>query len=77
MIAASEEFNQAALSGPGQISIFNEATLAFPASDKFVPASAAARLLRSMGQTVDDKRLVGMIMPDEADAKWVAIVTFI
>jgi uncharacterized membrane-anchored protein len=75
--AASEQFDQAALSGPRQIAIFDEATLALPAGDKFVPASAAARLLRSMGQTVDDKKLVGMVIPDEADAKWVAIVTFI
>ncbi|SMG45941.1 DUF2167 domain-containing protein [Paraburkholderia susongensis] len=75
--AASEEFDKAALPGPRHIPLFDEATLELPAGDKFVPASAAARLMRSMGQTVDDKKLVGMIVPDEENAKWVAIVTFI
>jgi uncharacterized membrane-anchored protein len=74
--AASEEFDKAALSGPRNIQIFDEATLALPAGDKFVPAAAAARLLRSMGQTVDDRRLVGMVTPAEEDGNWVAIVMF-
>ncbi|SOE94736.1 Uncharacterized membrane-anchored protein [Burkholderia sp. D7] len=75
--AASDEFNKTALPGPRHITIFDEATLSLPAGDKFVPASAAARLLRSIGQTVDDKRLVGMVVPAETDGKWVAIITFV
>jgi uncharacterized membrane-anchored protein len=75
--AASDEFNKTALPGPRHITIFDEATLSLPAGDTFVPASAAARLLRSMGQTVDDKILVGMVIPAQTDGKWVAIITFI
>jgi uncharacterized membrane-anchored protein len=75
--AASDEFDKAALPGPRSIAIFDEATLSLPGGDKFVPAAAAARLLRSMGQSVDDKRLVGMVIPSRADGNWVAVVTFI
>lgn len=74
---ASDEFDKAALPGPRNVAILDEATLSLPAGDKFVPASAAARLLRSMGQTVDDKILVGMVVPAQADGNWIAIVTFI
>jgi len=75
--AASDEFDKAALQGPRSVAIFDEATLSLPSGDKFVPAVAAARLLRSMGQSVDDKKLVGMVLPSQADGSWVAIITFI
>lgn len=75
--AASEEFDKAALPGPRNINIFDEATLSLPAGEKFVPASTAARLLRSMGQPVDDKRLVGMVIPAQEDGNWLAIIQFV
>jgi uncharacterized membrane-anchored protein len=75
--AASDEFDKAALQGPRNIAIFDEATLSLPAGDKFVPASAAARLLRSMGQSIDDKKLVGIVIPAQPNGNWVALVMFV
>lgn len=67
---------KAAVHGPSAIPIFDEATLALPAGDQFIPASFAIRLLRSMGQPVNEKTFVGMVMPNDPHGNWVALLNF-
>lgn len=67
---------KAAVPGPSAIPIFDEATLALPAGDRFIPATFAIRLLRSAGQPVNEKTFVGIVMPNETRGNWVAVLNF-
>ncbi|MEK6419016.1 MAG: DUF2167 domain-containing protein [Burkholderia gladioli] len=67
---------KAALPGPSAIPILDEATLALPAGDKFIPAAVAIRLLKSRGQPVNEKTFVGMVIPDGMHGNWAGFLNF-
>lgn len=75
--AAVQEANAALVHGPSSIKIFDEATFALPASSGFVPAAAATRYLRALGNNVDQQSLIGLVVPMKTDANWFAIVSFV
>ncbi|AXF04860.1 DUF2167 domain-containing protein [Paraburkholderia hospita] len=74
--AAAEEANKSLVHGPTRIDIRDQATLTLPAGDSFIPAAAAGRYLRAMGNTVDDNALVGLVIPSAPDGDWFAVVQF-
>ncbi|WP_341317917.1 DUF2167 domain-containing protein [Paraburkholderia sp. IMGN_8] len=74
--AAVKEANAALIHGPKKIAVLDEASFALPANSGFVPAAAAIRYLRSLGNTVDEKSLVGLIVPLTDKADWLAVLSF-
>jgi uncharacterized membrane-anchored protein len=73
--AAAKDAEQVLVRGPARIEMQDQATLALPAGDGFVPAVQAARYLRALGNIVDDKQLVGLIVPTTPNSNWVAMVS--
>ncbi|WP_347558124.1 DUF2167 domain-containing protein [Robbsia sp. KACC 23696] len=73
-VAAAEAATQ---KGPRDIAIFDEATLSLPADDVFIPAAGAARVFKSMGQTLDEKRFVGVVASARDDSHWFALINFV
>ena len=74
--AAADEANKAMVQGPAKIEFKDQATFSLPQGNGFVPAAAAARYLRAVGDVVDDKSLIGVIVPTAEKANWLVVVAF-
>lgn len=74
--AAVKEANAAMIKGPRKIAVVDEADFALPADAAFVPAPAAIRYLRALGNVVDEKSLVGLIVPEADGQHWLALLTY-
>ncbi|GAB2895150.1 DUF2167 domain-containing protein [Paraburkholderia jirisanensis] len=74
--AAVQEANASLINGPKKIAIFDEASFALPADAAFVPAAAATRYMRALGNRVDESSLIGVIVPHSEHAQWLAILSF-
>ena len=61
--------------GPADIALRDQAHLKLPPGYVWVPTPAAAQLMRSMGNRVDDSFL-GAVFPNN-DADWFAVVKFV
>lgn len=61
--------------GPVDITLRDQAHLHLPAGYVWVPTPAAAQLMRSMGNRIDDT-FIGAIFPAD-DADWMAVVKFV
>jgi uncharacterized membrane-anchored protein len=75
--AAVQEANAALIKGPHTIEVLDQASFALPASAGFVPAPAAIRYLRALGNSVDERSLVGLIVPQTNGEQWIAVLTFV
>jgi len=76
MRAAAAAANKAVVSGPADIDVKHEAVLKLKAGESFVPAAEAGRYLRSMGNSIDESKLVGLVLPEGSDADWLSVVSF-
>lgn len=72
---AQEEAKKALQHGPATIDIQDQAKLALPAQTAFIPSAAAARYLRALGNPIDDKALVGIVVPTDGASSWMSILT--
>ena len=74
--AAFAEANSAGLRGPQSVALKNQGVMALPKGFVFIPAQPAQRLLKALGNT-SGPTLVGMIMPMDKDAEWMAVLRYI
>ncbi|WP_126284281.1 DUF2167 domain-containing protein [Burkholderia stagnalis] len=76
MKSAAAAANLAVVKGPADIDLKHEAVLKLTRGEAFVPAAEAGRYLRALGNTVDESKLVGMVLPADPDADWMSVVSF-
>ncbi|WP_414649177.1 DUF2167 domain-containing protein [Collimonas sp.] len=74
--AAAAEAKKVLVEGPSKIELSDQATFSLPQGYGFVPTAAAARYLRAVGNVIDDKSLVGVIVPTTTGGDWFATVEF-
>jgi uncharacterized membrane-anchored protein len=74
--AAVEAANKAAVSGPSQIKLTDQAVLKLPGELVYVPAAEAKRLLVAMGNR-SSEGLLGMVASQAQDADWFIVMRFI
>jgi uncharacterized membrane-anchored protein len=74
---AFDEARQAAVKGPTELPLADQAVLHLPADHVFIPDPQATRLLNAMGNPGQDPRLQGVVFPagDKA-AHWFMVVRF-
>jgi uncharacterized membrane-anchored protein len=75
MQAALEAANKAAVSGPTDIKLVDQALLKLPDGLVYIPAAQAGRLLAAMGNRVGDN-LLGVVVSPAADANWFVVMRF-
>jgi uncharacterized membrane-anchored protein len=75
MQAALEAANKAAVSGPKEIKLVDQALLKLPDGLVYIPPAEAGRLLAAMGNRVGDN-LLGVVVSPAADANWFAVMRF-
>ncbi|MGU7813217.1 DUF2167 domain-containing protein [Burkholderia sp. AW49-1] len=76
MRAAAAAANKVVVNGPADIDVKHEAVLKLKEGESFVPAAEAGRYLRSMGNSIDESKLVGLVLPEDPDADWISVVSF-
>jgi uncharacterized membrane-anchored protein len=65
----------AAVTGPGEVKLDNQATLKVPAGRRFVPQPHAGNLLRLMGNPGEHRDVRGLVLP-EAREGWFALISW-
>ena len=71
-----DEVQRAALKGPLDVPLKDEAVLHLPAGEVFVPQPQADRLRNLMGNPGDDPEMQGIVLPRDPDAGWFMPVRF-
>ena len=60
--AALQAAGKAGTAGPSDVALIDQATLKLPAGDFFIPRDEGARVLRALGNLVNDQMLVGVVI---------------
>jgi uncharacterized membrane-anchored protein len=74
--AAWQAASRAGVSGPGDITLIDQATLKLPADDFFVPKAEGQRILRALGN-IDDTTFVGLVVGKRQDDNWLVAIRYI
>lgn len=75
--AAWQAAGKAGISGPSDVALIDQATLKLPADDFFVPKAEGQRVLRALGNVVDDTSFVGLVVGKRRDDDWIVTIRFI
>jgi uncharacterized membrane-anchored protein len=75
MQAALDAANKAAISGPTEVKLVDQAMLKLPDGLVYIPPAEAGRLLAAMGNRVGDN-LLGVVVSPAADANWFVVMRF-
>ena len=66
-----------ASTGRRMLSLIDQATLKLPAGHFFVPQAEGARLLRALGNVVNDASLVGLVVGTGPNDRWIVVIRYI
>jgi uncharacterized membrane-anchored protein len=77
LVAAWQAASAAGVAGPKDISLIDQATLKFPAGQFFVPKAEGARVLRALGNVVNDASLVGLVVGTGPNDGWIVVIRYI
>jgi uncharacterized membrane-anchored protein len=69
--AAAQAAHAAAVAGPSDVKLREQAVLKLPAGMEYIPQPAAGRLMQAMGNTTDD-RLLGLVKAT-GNSSWLAV----
>jgi uncharacterized membrane-anchored protein len=75
--AAYQAGLQAGTRGPAKVALLDQASLAIPAEQLFMPKSEAARLLRALGNTISGDSLQGLVVGLRQEDEWLVVVRYI
>ncbi|APD13399.1 hypothetical protein RO07_16810 [Pandoraea pulmonicola] len=75
--AAIKAANEALIQGPRIVDIRDQAKFSLPTGMGWIPDTTAARLLRAMGNTVDDKTLAGLVVPTDGKGEWLDVIAYV
>jgi uncharacterized membrane-anchored protein len=77
MVAAWDAASKAGTAGPGDIALLDQATLKIPADYFFVPKAEGARVLRALGNVVNDSTYVGLVVGTHQNDQWIVVIRYI
>ena len=76
MRSALEAVNKAAIAGPADVKLIDQAMLKLPAGMLYIPPAEAGRLLVAMGNR-SGEGMLGMVVTPAPDANWFVVMRFI
>lgn len=77
LVAAWQAASSAGSAGPGNITLIDQAILKIPAGHFFVPQAEGARVLRALGNVVNDTSLVGLVVGTGPNDGWIVVIRYI
>jgi uncharacterized membrane-anchored protein len=75
--AAWQAASAAGTTGPTDVSLIDQAVLKLPAGHFFVPQAEGARVLRALGNLVNDATLVGLVVGTGPNDGWIVVIRYI
>jgi uncharacterized membrane-anchored protein len=63
--------------GPAPVKLLDEATLAVPAGEIFIPAAEGNRILRALGNTINGDTYQGIVLGLKPSDAWLVVVRYI
>lgn len=75
--AAVKAATEALIEGPKVIDIHDQATFSLPGGMGWIPSATAARLLRALGNTIDETSLAGLVVPTDGKGEWLDVITYV
>src|SRR5581483_5245691 len=75
--AAWQAASAVATRGPADVTLLDQAVLKLPPGDAFVPKAEAARVMRALGNTINEATFVGIVVGSGTDDQWIVVVRHI
>jgi len=75
--AAWQAAGKAGTAGPADIVLIDQATLKIPQYDFFVPKAEGARVLRALGNVVNETNFIGLVVGQRKTDQWIVTVRYI
>jgi uncharacterized membrane-anchored protein len=75
--AAWQAAGKAGSGGPSDITLIDQATLKLPAGYFFVPKAEGVRVLRALGNVIDDSTFVGLVVGQHQNDQWMVVIRYI
>src|SRR3954462_5343655 len=63
--------------GPADVTLLDQAVLKLPAGRVFVPKAEAARIMRALGNSINEATFAGIVIGAGNDAQWIVVVRHI
>jgi uncharacterized membrane-anchored protein len=77
LVAAWQAASAAGTAGPKDVSLIDQAALKLPAGYFFVPQAEGARVLRALGNVVNDASLAGLVVGTGPNDEWIVVIRYI
>jgi uncharacterized membrane-anchored protein len=77
LVAAWEAASKAGSAGPIDIALIDQAMLKLPADYFFVPNAEGTRVLRALGNLVNDSSFVGLVVGMKQNDQWIVVIRYI
>jgi uncharacterized membrane-anchored protein len=77
LVAAWQAAGKAGNAGPGDIALVDQATLKLPAGYFFVPKAEGGRILRALGNVVNEPTFVGLVVGTHQNDQWIVVIQYI
>jgi uncharacterized membrane-anchored protein len=75
--AAWEAAGNAGTKGPAKIPLIDQAVLNVSGDYVFVPKAEGMRLMRALGNTIDDRTFVGLVLGATSKIRWIVVARYI
>lgn len=75
--AAWEAAGNAGTKGPAKIPLIDQATLNISGDYVFIPKAEGMRLMRALGNTIDDRTFVGLVLGATSKIRWIVVARYI
>jgi len=75
--AAWQAGEKAGTRGPADITLIDQAVLKLPADYFFIPKAEGMRIMRSLGNTVNEPTFVGLVVGTKQSDQWVVVARYI
>jgi len=75
--AAWQAGDKAGTKGPSDVRLIDQAVLKLPADYFFIPKAEGTRIMRALGNTVNEATFVGLIMGTRQSDQWLVVVRYI
>jgi uncharacterized membrane-anchored protein len=77
LAAAWQAASTAGSGGPGDIALIDQATLKLPANYFFVPKAEGARVLRALGNVVNESAFIGLVVGQRQNDQWIVVIRYV
>jgi len=77
LVAAWQAASKAGRGGPADIALIDQASLKLGADYFFVPKAEGARVLRALGNVVDEQGFVGLVVGNRQNDQWIVVIRYV